>query len=126
MSQQPKSRAELIAELQRQPKPNLGAAPAKGNPGVIGRQANHGFSDLEQPLDGGDRFQYAIVNIGTFNNAERMQTILGRAGAAGWELVTVYDKSSNWIGGWEKGFMLLKRPVPLGTRPSSWCLMIRS
>lgn len=40
------------------------------------------------------------------------------ASAAGWELVAVYDKASNWFAGLEKGFVLMKRPVPTGVEPS--------
>lgn len=65
------------------------------------------------PLDAykGQRWQYAVANIGAFLAMDRMQLILGSAGSQGWELVSVYDKASNWFNGMEKGFMLLKRPV---------------
>ena len=39
-------------------------------------------------------------------------------------MVAVYDKASNWFTGMEKGFMLLKRPVPAGVTPDRWCLML--
>jgi hypothetical protein len=38
-------------------------------------------------------------------------------GAAGWELVAIYDKSSNWLRDMEKGFALFKRLVPDGQKP---------
>lgn len=76
------------------------------------------------PLSGDIRFQYAVVNMGSFNTAERMTKVLGQAGEAGWELVTTLDKSSNWWQGFEKGFLLMKRPVPDGVEVESWCLTI--
>jgi hypothetical protein len=57
------------------------------------------------------RWQYQIVNIGTFNNAERMIEALADLGADGWELAATYDKASNWFAGFERGFLLFKRPV---------------
>ena len=68
------------------------------------------------------RWQYATVNTGMFNSAERLTEVLGEAGRVGWELVTVYDKSSNWFGGMEKGFMLLRREVPEGVEPEAWSI----
>lgn len=68
------------------------------------------------------KWQYAVVNVGMFNSPERMADVLAQAGSSGWELVTVYDKASNWFAGMEKGFMLFKRPVPRGTTPLSWCV----
>ena len=52
---------------------------------------------LRLQLGDGPRFQHAIVNVGTFNSPERMEQVLATASRAGWELVTVYDKSSNWF-----------------------------
>lgn len=46
-----------------------------------------------------------------------MVRALAQLGEHGWELVTVYDKSSNWFASMEKGFMLFKRPVPEGEEP---------
>lgn len=46
------------------------------------------------------------------HSPDRMASVLAVAGENGWELVSIYDKSSNWFQGFEKGFMLLKRPVP--------------
>ena len=63
---------------------------------------------LGQPMPGVQRWQYAIVNTGSFKSAERMTEVLATAGAGGWELVSVYDKASNWLGGLEKGFMMLE------------------
>ena len=52
-----------------------------------------------------------------------MQQALGESGKDGWELISVYDKSSNWFVGMEKGFMLFKRSVARGAtlRPEEWC-----
>ena len=84
------------------------------------------LSDLATPPLGDHpaRWQYAVVNVGMFRSPERMGEILATAGAHGWELVTVYDKASNWFSGMEKGFMLMKRPVPVGVTPDHWCLML--
>jgi hypothetical protein len=111
----------LIASFKAQKKPDLATSVPNSNV-----SSGPTLRDLAAPIDGGTKFQYAIVNVGTFNNADRMREALATAGRGGWELVTIYDKASNWVGGWEKGFMLLKRPVPDGVRPDSWCLMIRS
>jgi hypothetical protein len=71
------------------------------------------------------RWQYAVVNTGSFNSPERMAAVLGSAGRVGWELVTVYDKASNWFQGMEKGFMLLRRAVPAGVEPKAWSVQFR-
>ena len=60
------------------------------------------------------RWQYTVVNLGMFFAGDRLVSTLARLGADGWELVTIYDKSSNWLAGMEKGFALFKRPVPDG------------
>ena len=73
--------------------------------------------------EGVQRWQYAIVNIGAFKSVDRMQAMLARAGAHGWELAATMDKASNWWAGMEKGFLLLKRPVSEGAEPESWCIM---
>jgi len=65
------------------------------------------------------------VNVGMFETAARMTEVLAAAGSAGWELVGVYDKASNWLTSMEKGFMLLKRPVPDGVTPSRSCVSLR-
>lgn len=38
--------------------------------------------------------------------------------------MSVYDKSSNWFNGMEKGFVVMKRPVPPGVRlgEDEWCI----
>ncbi len=77
-----------------------------------------------QPLAGVERFQYAVINTGTFNSSDRLRSVLDVAGQCGWELVTVYDKSSNWFQGWEKGLMLMKRRVPDGEDLSEWCIEV--
>lgn len=73
------------------------------------------------------RWQYGVVNIGMFGALDRMAATLGHLGSQGWELVTVYDKASNWMASMEKGFVLLKRPVPPGVRLSEeeWCVAVK-
>jgi hypothetical protein len=44
---------------------------------------------------------------------------------AGWELAATMDKQSNWFAGMEKGFILLKRPVPAGVTLEQWCITVR-
>ena len=63
------------------------------------------------------RWQYRTVDLGIFWARERMVGVLARLGATGWELVAIYDKSSNWLQGLEKGFALFKRAVPEGQEP---------
>ena len=69
------------------------------------------------------RWQYGVVNIGMFKAMDRMNSVFARLGSEGWELISIYDKSSNWLAGMEKGFMLFKRPVQPGIEllPSEWC-----
>lgn len=81
---------------------------------------------LAQRMPGAQRWQYAIVNTGAFKSADRMTEVLATAGASGWELISVYDKASNWLGGLEKGFMMLKRPVPDDVEPDEWCITYRN
>lgn len=81
---------------------------------------------LSEPMPFAQRWQYAVVNTGAFKTAERMTEVLATAGAGGWELISIYDKASNWIGGTEKGFMLLKRPVPDNVEPDEWCITYRN
>src|SRR5690606_10841781 len=69
------------------------------------------------PAFDGTRWQYAVASIGTFSTGERLVRVLGALGADGWELVNVYDKASNWLGGTEKGFILFKRAVGPGEQP---------
>lgn len=76
-------------------------------------------------MPGATRWQYAVVDVGSFNTADRMAQTLGEAGRHGWELVGVYDKASNWVHGFEKGYLMLKRPVPDGVTPATWCTTIR-
>lgn len=68
------------------------------------------------------RYQYTIVNIGTYFAADRLGMTLAYFGQRGWDLVAVYDKESNWASSGEKGFVLLKRPVAAGAEPEggSW------
>jgi hypothetical protein len=83
-------------------------------------------SAFREDIGAARRWQYATVNTGSFDTPQRMATVLGNAGRIGWELVTVYDKSSNWFAGMEKGFMLLRREVPEGVEPESWSIQFRS
>ena len=71
------------------------------------------------------RWQYTVVNIGMFKSADRMAAMLAIAGSEGWELAATMDKQSNWFAGMEKGFILLKRPVPAGVTPEQWCITVR-
>ncbi|MGD9996980.1 MAG: hypothetical protein AB7R77_06020 [Ilumatobacteraceae bacterium] len=73
----------------------------------------------------GSRWQYAVANIGMFGAADRLARCLAHLGSQGFELVTVYDKASNWFNGYEKGFMLFKREVPDGSEPDGpWCALL--
>ena len=76
--------------------------------------------------ESGTRWQYGVVNIGAFKALGRMGEVLGHLGSEGWELITVYDKSSNWISNMEKGFMMFKRPVAPGVRlpDDHWCITL--
>jgi hypothetical protein len=60
------------------------------------------------------RWQYRVVSLGMFNAPDRMAAMLGHLGSKGWELITIYDKQSNWLQGMEKDFALFKRSVPAG------------
>lgn len=85
------------------------------------------MADEEAGTYEGERWQYRVVNIGMFNAPERMALVLGKLGSQGWELVNVYDKSSNWLTGMEKGFVLFKRPVAPGAHPEgTWGMWERS
>ena len=70
-----------------------------------------------EPYD--TRWQYRIVNLGAAFAAKRLGITLSYFGQHGWELVSVYDKSSNWLGGVENRFMLFKKAVPPGDEPDS-------
>ncbi|MEZ5381592.1 MAG: hypothetical protein R2754_07320 [Microthrixaceae bacterium] len=84
-------------------------------------------TELTERLDpNGDRWQYAVVNTGALNTSTRLTNVLSATGQAGWELVTIYDKSSNWFAGIENGFMLLRRRVPRGVEPESWAIQYRA
>jgi hypothetical protein len=68
------------------------------------------------------RWQYRIMSIGMFSAGQTMGAALSYFGRNGWELVTMYDKASNWLQGTENGFMLFKRAVPDGAEPEgAWC-----
>lgn len=73
------------------------------------------------------RWQYCVVATRVFNQEDRLVAALGGAGEKGWELVTVYDKASNWLQGFEKGFLLFKRPVLEDEEPEGpWVRFVRS
>ncbi len=82
----------------------------------------------EEPYlgEGHCRWQFGVINIGLFSAYERMAAVLGAAGETGWQLITVFDKQSNWNNWGEKGFMLFRRPVPPGVRlePHQWCISL--
>ena len=52
-----------------------------------------------------------------FEAAERTTKAFAYLGEHGWELVGMHDKTSNWIGQLERGFVLFKREVPEGNEP---------
>jgi hypothetical protein len=81
---------------------------------------------FEEFSEVGERWQYATINTGMFNTGERLAKMLGLAGEAGWELVGIYDKSSNWFAGMEKGFMAFRRRVPAGVEPKSWSIQFNA
>lgn len=64
------------------------------------------------------RWQYRIVDLGVFWARDRLVHSLAALGSEGWELVGIYDKSSNWLEGMEKGFALFKRSVPEDEEPA--------
>ena len=63
------------------------------------------------------RWQYRVVSLGMLNTPERLTQSLGALGSEGWELVHVYDKSSNWWANMEKGFAIFKRSVDPEAEP---------
>ena len=62
------------------------------------------------------RWQYRIVDVGP-DTARSLGIALSYFGQRGWELQTVFDKSSYLFEGLETGFVLLKRPVPVDAEP---------
>lgn len=56
-------------------------------------------------------FEYHLVNIGAYNTEDRLRASLADLGSSGWKLVHALDKSSNWIGGKEKVFLIFMREV---------------
>lgn len=69
------------------------------------------------------RYQYRIVQLGMFSTADRLAAALSELGRNGWELVTIYDKSSNWLNNMEKGFALFKRDAPENVADDEWCIV---
>ncbi len=104
-----------------------GVHPARAN---YWRNENNALNPVDDLFgdapEGVQRWQYAVVNIGMFKSADRMAAMLASAGSRGWELAATVDKQSNWFAGMEKGFLLLKRPVPAWTTPEQWCITVRS
>lgn len=50
-----------------------------------------------------------------------MVQAFGFLGSEGWELVALYDKTSNWLSGMEKGFAIFKKEVGAGDlEPEQW------
>jgi hypothetical protein len=99
--------------------------PPEGLPESFRVDASHRVDPAEH-LDLDLSSRHAVINLGIFNSADRMQRVLGLAGEHRWGLVAVYDKASNWLRGLEKGFMLFKRSVPNGIRPGFWCVSTRA
>jgi hypothetical protein len=62
------------------------------------------------------RWQYRIVDVGS-DAARNLGITLSYFGQRGWELQTVFDKSSALFEGLETGFVLFKRPVLVGDEP---------
>lgn len=59
----------------------------------------------------GNTYEYHLVNIGAYNTEDRLRDSLDNLGSSGWKLVHALDKSSNWIGGKEKVFLIFMREV---------------
>ena len=68
--------------------------------------------DLDPTTPPGDTWEYRAVAVGGFNSVTEFQTALDRMGGQGWELVTVTDKASNWLGGTDKVIAVFKRYHP--------------
>jgi hypothetical protein len=72
------------------------------------------------------RWQYQVIDVGVFDTGQRLTNALAQLGAAGWELVQVVDKSSNWLAGLERGIAIFRRPVPDGEEPGGpWAELVR-
>ena len=63
------------------------------------------------------RWQYAVVNLGTFRTGPRLGQVLAYLGRNGWEIAATFDRASNWLADMEKGFVIFKRPVREGEDP---------
>jgi hypothetical protein len=63
------------------------------------------------------RWQYRIVSIGSSLPGDNLAIALSYFGQRGWELQTVYDKGVAFFQGLENGFIIFKRPVPIGEEP---------
>ena len=96
-----------------------------------GRWTSHVSSNgetYEEPYLGKHetRWQFGVVNIGVHFAVPRMMAVLQEAGEQGWQLISIYDKTTSFMPsvGAEKGFMLFKRPVPAGVRleEAQWCI----
>jgi hypothetical protein len=74
------------------------------------------------------RFQYEIVSLGVFNVADKMVNAFSHLGSNGWELVGIFDKSSNWLGsGFEKGFAVFKREISDNETPDGpWAKFVHA
>jgi hypothetical protein len=59
----------------------------------------------------GNAYEYHLVNIGAYNTEDRLRDSLDHLGKSGWKLVHALDKSSNWMGGKEKVFLIFMRDV---------------
>ena len=69
------------------------------------------------------RWQYRVVDVGG-DTARDLGIPLSYFGQRGSELQTVFDKSSYLFKGLETGFVLFKRPVPIGAEPEgAWAEM---
>ncbi len=73
------------------------------------------------------RWQYKVVNLGSYFTASRLAEALAHLGEDGWEVIGVYDKASNWLRDMEKGFLFCKRPVLPGEAPEGpWAATVSS
>jgi muconolactone delta-isomerase len=57
----------------------------------------------------GTVYEYHLVNIGAYDTEDRLRASLDSLGSSGWKLVHALDKSSNWLGGMEKVFLIFMR-----------------
>ena len=85
------------------------------DPRVEDRLAGAVDSNAAGPRTAAHVFLFLISKLVEIAHArQRLAEVLAQAGSLGWELVSVHDRASNWFGGPEQGFLLLKRQIPGG------------